>query len=138
MLRLAFALPLIAACGGGDSDPPPGTSGTVKGMVNDGSGAIPFDDDCMFFDSGNYVHMASSDDQTGVEAIWDPMIVKQPGTYTTSGIVPDITIAALIAGEIHAAEGMVVFTTLETAHIVGTLELTSPKITGTATFDCTR
>ena len=106
-------------------------------MINDGTGAVPFDDDCEFFSTDNYLHVATTDDQTGVEVIWDPAIVDEPGTYTTSGIVPDITVAALVEGDILAAEGTVTFTVLESSHAVGTLQL-SGRITGNASFDCTR
>ena len=98
---------------------------------------MPFDDDCEFFSSDNYLHVATMNDQTGVEVIWDPAIVDEPGMYTTSGIVPDITIAALLGGDIFATEGAVTFTVLESTHAVGTLALTG-RITGSGSFDCTR
>ena len=107
-------------------------------MIDDGTGAVPFEDDCDFFASENYLHVATTNDQTGVEVIWDPAIVDEPGMYTSSGIVPDVTIAALLGGEIRAAEGTVTFTVIGSSHVVGTLQLTGTRITGNASFDCTR
>lgn len=107
-------------------------------MIDDGTGAVPFAGDCEFFSTDNYVHVAVTDDQTGVEVIWDPALVDEPGTYTTAGIAPDITIAALVKGELVGAEGTVTFTVLDTSHVVGSLELTANRVTGTASFDCTR
>ena len=135
MVRL-IAIVLVAACGG-DGNPPAG-AGSVNGSIDDGAGPVAFESDCEFFDSGDSLHVASTGAQTGVEVIWDPTIVDQPGTYTTSGIVPDITIAALVAGTIRAAEGTVTFTVLDDARAVGSLELTVGRITGTAQFDCAR
>jgi len=136
MIRLALLAVILAACGGDSSDPAGG--GSINGMIDDGTGAVPFTDDCEFFSTDNYVHVATTSDQTGVEVIWDPVIVDEPGAYTTSGIVPDITIAALVKGEITGAEGSVTFTVIDASHVVGSLELSGTRITGTASFDCTR
>jgi hypothetical protein len=136
MIRLALLAVILAACGGDASDPAGG--GSISGMIDDGTGAVPFTDDCEFFSTDNYVHVATTNDQTGVEVIWDPAIVDEPGMYTTSGIVPDITIAALVKGDIVSAQGTVTFTAIDATHAAGTLELTANRVTGTATFDCTR
>ncbi|HEY5934946.1 MAG TPA: hypothetical protein VIU61_09930 [Kofleriaceae bacterium] len=136
MIRLVLLASIIAACGGDGGTP--GTSGSISGMINDGTGAVTFEDDCEFFSTDNYLHVATTNDQTGVEVIWDPAIVDEPGMYTTSGIVPDITIAALLDGDILAAEGTVTFTVLESIRAVGTLQLTGSRLTGNASFDCAK
>ncbi|MEJ7602224.1 MAG: hypothetical protein WKG01_30280 [Kofleriaceae bacterium] len=136
MSRL-LAIALVAACGGSGADPLAG--GTVTGSFDDGTGPVTFDDDCEFSDSGGLLRVTSSGAQTGVEVTWDPSIVDQPATYTTSGIVPDLTISVRVAGTLRGAEGTVTFGVLDNAaHVAGSLELTAGRITGTAQFDCTR
>ena len=134
MIRLALLATILAACGGDSSS----AGGSISGSIDDGTGAKAFDDDCEFFSTDTYLHVATTNDQTGVEVIWDPAVVHQAGMYTTSGIVPDVTIAALVDGDILAAEGTVTFSVLDSGHAAGTLQLTGTRITGTASFDCTK
>jgi hypothetical protein len=124
-------LALLAACGGGDS-------GSFDANVMNEGMASQFAESCKLTESDEYWDIYSKGDDVSFELKWKKAIITTAGTYTSSGIVSDISLFVLLGTEIKSGSGSVTFTTYAPPNVVGTFDLTIPNSTFSATgaFDC--
>jgi len=117
---------VLAACGGSDG-------GSFDATVN---GAEAFSASCKLTESDEFLDIYAKGDDISFEMKWKKAIITMAGTYTSTGIVSDISLFVQLGTEIKSATGSVTFTSYAPSHVVGTFDLTAATFSATGAFDC--
>ena len=123
---------LLAACGGGPS-------GTLDVTVTDGGASTELSESCELTEGDMYFDMHGGSDDLAFEIKWKKNAITAPGTYTSMGIVSDISIFVLRGTTISSATGTVMFTTYGPPDtVIGTFNLMIPDeaFSAVGVFEC--
>ncbi|HLL24690.1 MAG TPA: hypothetical protein VK427_21305 [Kofleriaceae bacterium] len=137
----AWCFLIVAACSSSDENP-----SSFTATISDNGLAKAFDDVCELTAAGDNVEIFATNGRGyAFEIKWSASAINTPGTYTTGGIVADLSLFALYTPRgattpvVASATGAVTFSALAVPDSArGTFELTVPNasLTASGAFDC--
>ncbi len=148
----AFAILLLAACGGGGDSDGDGDATLLTATFDNGSQETALEVPCeVTIRSDGFSFVASDGDRFGLETVWESAAVAGPGTYA-SELLGGVVVFAMFpdpddpsAPTFRDAEGMVEFATYDPpARVAGSFDATVPGFPAgeppryhiTGSFDC--